>query len=283
MKNYTLLKIFTNPPLDDEFAAIFWAFNPAGITIEDSSISIYFDNESPITIDLIRQELENLKFSGLLTEFTIVSDSIENKNWNQEWQQNLRVIHVSENVTIKPTFREYIPKNDNEIVIEIDPKMAFGTGEHETTRLVVSLLEKYSKDKNFVLDAGCGSGVLAIASVKLGAEKALAFDNDEWCTENCLENFVINGVTESIEYRCCEINSITESNFDLIIANIQKNVLIPLLNEFKVRLLQNGLLILSGLLKTDFEEINFIYSNAGFKLLEHLSENEWIALVYKLE
>jgi len=160
--------------------------------------------------------------------------------------------------------------------------MSFGTGEHQTTRLIIRLLEKHTPKNGFVLDAGTGTGVLAIASILLGATYAIGFDNDEWCLLNAQENVETNKLTEKIEIRLCEISSIPEDNFDLILANIQKNILLPIAHELKKRLRPSGKLILSGLLTTDFDAIIEKYSSIGFHLIERMDMDEWIALVLKL-
>jgi ribosomal protein L11 methyltransferase len=204
---------------------------------------------------------------------------LQNKNWNEEWEKNIQVIEVSDSIVIKPTFREY--NNDKgKLVLTIDPKMSFGTGEHATTKIMLRLIEKHMPKNSLVLDAGTGTGVLAIASVKLGAKKAIAFDNDEWCLENGLENAKLNGVQDQVEVLNCEAKDIAENNFDLILANIQKNVLLDLADDFKSRLKYNGVLILSGLLHVDEQDITEYYKAKKLKPIDKLQIDEWIGLVF---
>jgi len=175
-------------------------------------------------------------------------------------------------------FKNYSAK-DNEIVLTIDPKMSFGTGEHQTTKLILRLLEKYVQIKMKVLDVGSGTGILAIAAVKLGAEKVVAIDFDEICLENCKENCVLNNVEDSVEILTGEIDEVKKKDFDLVLANIQKNVLLEIAEKIKSKLNQNGVVILSGLLESDKTAIEEKYHLLGFKT-EHVAVmDEWIAIV----
>ena len=159
--------------------------------------------------------------------------------------------------------------------------MSFGTGEHQTTKLVLRLLEKYVKKGMNVLDVGSGTGILAIAAVKLGAEKAVAIDFDETCFDNCKENCLVNGVVNSVEVRTGEIKDLEKNNFDLILANIHKNVLIEIADEIKSRIKRNGIVILSGLLTSDQKDIKTKYHSLGFKTEQIEQMDEWIAVVLR--
>ncbi|MCH7974576.1 MAG: 50S ribosomal protein L11 methyltransferase, partial [Bacteroidetes bacterium] len=214
--------------------------------------------------------------------FTVKEEIIKNKNWNEEWEKNLKVVKISDRIVIKPSFREYEKKGD-ELVITIDPKMSFGTGEHATTRLVTLMLEKHLQKGDRVLDVGSGTGILTIAAVKLGAESALAIDNDDWCYENGKENCLLNNVESKIEIRNCEIAEVDEKNFPLIISNIQKNVLLSIAEEFMKRIKLNGTLILSGLLIEDKDDIVNKYNTVGFNLIDSKQMDEWMVLVFKSE
>jgi ribosomal protein L11 methyltransferase len=161
--------------------------------------------------------------------------------------------------------------------------MSFGTGEHQTTKLVLQFLEKNVKNGIKVLDVGSGTGVLAIAAVKLGAESAIAIDNDEWCCENGRENCRLNSVDKAVDVRLGEIKDIAGNNFDLITANIQKNILLDIAEEIKNRLKPGGLLILSGLLYNDEADIVKKYSSLNFEMLEKKSLDEWMAVKLRLQ
>ena len=172
-------------------------------------------------------------------------------------------------------------QNQNEIVLTLDPKMSFGTGDHQTTKICLMFIEKYLKPGMKVLDAGSGTAILGIAAAKLGAENVIAFDIDEWCYDNGIENTKLNDVSDKVEIRKCELKEIEEKDFDLIIANIQKNILLDLAEGFKTRIKQNGILILSGLLEMDRETIVSKYSEVGFKEIDFIQMDDWIGIVFK--
>jgi len=200
------------------------------------------------------------------------------KNWNELWEKGREVIRVSDKFVIKPTFKEYkaLP---GEIVLTIDPKMSFGTGEHQSTKLIIKLLEKYVRPGMRLLDVGSGTGILSIAAIKLGAAKAVAVDNDERCYENCIENCELNSVTGKVKIVKGEISDIKKDNFDLIIANIQKDVLLNIADQIIEKLKPDGITILSGLLVKDEKDIEQQYIKTGFEIVEIKLMDDWIAMV----
>lgn len=279
MKNFYVYKISTNPFNADLLSGILWEFDIAGVIEEDDRLKIFTAEDSNISIKAIENSLNKLKEHNLINSFRIEKEILEDKNWNELWEKSREVIRVSDRIVIKPSFKEY-KANENEIVLTIDPKMSFGTGEHQSTKLVLRLLDKYVKRGMKVLDVGSGTGILSIASVKLGAAKAVAVDFDEICLENCKENCSLNGVENSIEVLTGEIDIVKENNFDLILANIQKNVLIEIAEKIKSRLRENGKVILAGLLESDKKDIEKKYHSLGFRT-EHIEQmDEWIALVF---
>ncbi len=233
--------------------------------------------------NLLKNEIEDilkkLIEEKLINEYKIEENEFENKNWNEEWEKNLNIIKVTDKIVIKPSFKEYIRK-ENEIVLTIDPKMSFGTGEHQTTKLMLSLIEKYVKPGMKVLDVGSGTAVLAIASVKLGAEKAIAIDNDEICFENGIENCKQNNVGKKVEVKIGQLNDIEEDDFDLILANIQKNVILEIADDINKRLKRNGFVILSGLLVDDENDVDKKYTGTNFSFIEKKIMDEWMGLVF---
>jgi ribosomal protein L11 methyltransferase len=157
--------------------------------------------------------------------------------------------------------------------------MSFGTGHHESTRLILNLLPKYVKADTYWMDAGTGTGVLAIAAVKLGAKEVFAFDNDEWVRENVAENLQLNQVTEQqVPFAVCSLEDVQESGFDGIIANIHLVILQQFMPLFAQKLKNGAPLLLAGLLKTDKEAILNAASAHGFTLLEEITENEWMSI-----
>lgn len=272
--------IIKTDPFDPEILSGFlWDLNISGFTEEEESVSVFGD-KNQINKNDIETLLSELKENGLINSFDLYEAIIENKNWNEEWEKSWEVIRISDRIIIKPAFKNYEAKN-NEIVLVIDPKMSFGTGEHQTTKICLQLVEKFVEAGMNVLDIGSGTAILAIASVKLGAEKAIAIDNDQLCFENGIENVKQNSVDDSVQVRQGEIQSIIEKDFDLIIANIHKNVLIEISGEIMKRLKIGGKVILSGLLEADYKDINVVYSEIGFNQIDFIQLDEWIGVVYK--
>ncbi|MCH7826792.1 MAG: 50S ribosomal protein L11 methyltransferase [Bacteroidetes bacterium] len=281
-KYFRRYKIIAEPFNPEILSSILWEVDIKGISEEDNFLYVFASYDSKVNCNLIIKQLNKLKTEDLVENFTVKEKIIKNKNWNEEWEKNLKVVKISDRIVIKPSFKEY-EKKGNELVITIDPKMSFGTGEHVTTRLVTLMLEKHLQKGDRVLDVGSGTGILSIAAVKLGAESALAIDNDNWCYENGKENCLLNNVESKIEIRNCEIAEVDEKNFPLIISNIQKNVLLSIAEEFMKRIKLNGTLILSGLLIEDKDDIVNKYNTLGFNLIDSKQMDEWMVLVFKSE
>lgn len=279
MKSYKEFIITAEPFNAEILCSILWELNIDGINEEVNCIKVFAQDES-VTVQLIEDELNHLIENKLLREFSVQENFIVEKNWNEEWEKSREVVRVSEKIVIKPTFKEYDAK-ENEVVLTLDPKMSFGTGDHQTTKICLLFIEKYLKPKMKVLDAGSGTAILGIAAAKLGAEVVIAFDNDEWCFDNGIENTQLNDVNDKVEIRKSELKDIEEKDFDLIIANIQKNILLELAEGFKTRIKSNGILILSGLLEMDREAVLEKYFSCGFSEIGFLKMDEWIGIVFQ--
>ena len=280
MKHFKEFIITAMPFEIDVISGALWNLDIDGITEEEDCLKVYADKKKDIDDLEIVFALERLVEYKQILEFKVEEHLVEQKNWNKEWEKGINVIHVSDKIVIKPTFKKYKAK-PGEIVITIDPKMSFGTGEHQTTKLVLHELEKEIKGDEKVLDVGSGSGILSIAAIKLGAASAIAIDNDEWCYDNAWENAELNVVVNKIDIKTGEINGVEEKDFDLIIANIQKNVLLKIADEISKRVKPNGKIILSGLLAKDEKDINEKYGELGFEMTSKNQMDEWIALVFQ--
>jgi len=279
MRSFFEITIETDPFNAEELCGLVWELQPLGIVELDHSIIASFETDDSLD-EKVKNFLHLLVEREFINFFDYSIKEIEDINWNEEWEKNLKVIKVTDRIVIKPSFREYFPTPD-EIVLTIDPKMSFGTGEHQTTKLMLSMCEKYVKPKTRVLDVGTGTGVLAIASVLLGADYALGIDNDEWCYENALENIDQNHVYGKVEFRLAEISNIAENNFDVLLANIQKDVLLIIAKEIAEKVKAGGMVILSGLLFTDEFDIVECYTKLGFSFVVKMQLDEWITLMFK--
>jgi ribosomal protein L11 methyltransferase len=273
--------IITSAPFNpDLISGLLWTLGITGINEEENRIEAFTDSKMSVTKDEIKSLLQKLISEKLIVSFSIEEELGEIRNWNEEWEKKLRVIEVSDKIVVKPSTKAYNTKKD-QVIIEINPKMSFGTGEHQTTKLMLLALEKYIKKGMKILDVGTGTGIIAVASIKLGAASAVGIDIDEWSYLNAKENCILNKVESEIEIMLTEVNGLKEKNFDLVAANIQKNTLLEIAEDLKHRIRENGILILSGLLEEDQQEILSAYSNLQFRLLEIMKMDEWTALVFK--
>ena len=278
MKPYNVFKIYSKPFQPDLISGLLWEMEITGITEEENYLIVFADEEADVNEERIKKYLEKLKSEKLLNDYSIASELLPEKNWNELWEKGREVMRVSDKFVIKPTFKEY-KTQPGEIVLTIDPKMSFGTGEHQSTKLIIKLLEKYVHPGMRLLDLGSGTGILSIAAIKMGAAEAVAVDKDERCYENCNENCELNSVTGKVKIVKGEIFDLKEDNFDLIIANIHKDVLLGIADQIREKIKLNGIVILSGLLIKDEKDIEQHYTETGFETVETDAMDEWIAIV----
>ncbi len=231
-------------------------------------------------------ESVNQRLSAWLGEqsdggWQIVDEEIvAERNWNEEWEKTIRSLTVGR-FFIHPTWTDEVPPQDC-IPLVIDPKMAFGTGYHETTRLLLRLLPDHVRPGDRVLDMGTGTGILAIAALRLGAGGALGIDIDPWCYDNALENARLNAVSDRLEIRIGSTEQIPpDARYDLILANINRNILLDMAGILAGYLAPGGILMLSGILEEDVDAISTHPACAAMERLAQGAENEWRALVYR--
>jgi ribosomal protein L11 methyltransferase len=280
MKNYKEFKITISPLNIELVSGLFWQLDIDGINESDNGLVVFADAQKKINRTDIENILNTILSEKLIESFSIEEGIVEDRNWNEEYEKNVRVIEVTDRIVIKPSFKEYTPK-ENQIIVAIDPKMSFGTGEHATTKLVLQFLEKYVNKGAKVLDIGSGTGVLGITAALLGANKAIGIDNDEWCLLNGTENIKLNHIEDKVEIRLAEIDQVIENEFDLIVANINKHILLDIAGDIKAKIKKTGTLILSGLLITDETEITTKYVSLGFSKVASNQMDEWCALIFR--
>ncbi len=265
------------PAILEELSAYFFAMGCQGINELESSFQLFFYEED--FTDSTREKLFSLLNSKGI-DVQIVFNKIEAENWNESWKENFKIFQVGQKIIVKPDWENYTAKK-NETVITIAPKMAFGTGHHETTQLILELMENRINPGMSVLDAGTGSAILAIYAALKGAGTIVAFDNDPDAIENAAENCALNAVSSKINLHCNDLSMITKKEYDLIVANINRNILLQLATPFLDYIIPGGLLILSGLLTTDFDDILKKYNEAGWHLLKSKQKGEWMAILMK--
>ncbi len=209
-----------------------------------------------------------------LVDASINVEMLPAENWNAKWEATIQPLPVGPFV-IAPTWAELEAEHKEKHLILIDPKMSFGTGFHESTRLALRLMDGVIKTGDNVLDAGTGTGVLSIAALKLGAGSALGFDYDMLAVESAQDNGVLNGVDDRFEVRECTVEAIPEVGFEVILANMISSRLAPIVPQLPKKLTSGGRLILSGMLKTERDMMLTILTDAGLETVDEASENDW--------
>ena len=235
------------------------------------------------TVKKINADLETLKKNCegniAVGSLETVKRIVDGDDWIEIWRKHYRPIELG-NVLICPAWIKQEPKK-GQISVIIDSNMAFGTGEHETTSMVLSLMQDYVKNAETVIDVGTGSGILGIAAAKLGAKKVFMTDIDYVAVKSAAHNCEINGVSDKCEV--CLNNLLDDKNVvgDLVLANITADVLLILAEELPQRVKGGGTLIMSGIIKSRVDEVVKKYTSIGFTLEKRRDEGEWVALVMK--
>lgn len=211
-------------------------------------------------------------------EISFSFELIPDQNWNAVWEADYPTVTIDKKCIVRAPFHKIEP-GEYDLDIQINPQMSFGTGHHETTYLVLSMMLKMDLKNTALLDMGSGTGVLAIAASKLGAAHVVAIDNEEWAFKNTIENVALNNVDIHVQ----KAESIPQDsvNYDVILANINKNVLMQLMPSFGTHLKVNGTLILSGFFQSDIDEIAANASKYSLELRNKEIKNSWAALELK--
>lgn len=225
-----------------------------------------YDSESIRSI--LRQYSDQIKSHEVIL--------VPRQNWNKNWEESYEPIIVDDRCAVVASFHKLSKKYDYEVVI--DPKMSFGTGHHETTHQMISNLLTLETEGKSVLDAGCGTGVLAILASKLGANKVVAIDIDDWAVENSNENTLVNSC-DTIEVKLGTVKE-EHQQFELILANINKNVLVEESSKYCSLLQKNGKLLISGFYQSDGRELIQIFENLGLTVQNQTIRNNWSCILF---
>lgn len=213
--------------------------------------------------------------------YEVYTSELNTDSYKDEWKKSFHTTKITENIVVNPSWEEYEQK-DNEIVIHIDPAMAFGTGTHETTALCIELLEKYARGDS-LLDLGCGSGILMLIAKKLGYKKVVGIDIDENCLEVVKDNFLKNDISSGYKVYIGDIKKYSFEKFSVIVSNILVDVLEKILPNIIQSMTDSTYVIFSGILQEKRDSFISYANEYGLELVDEKIKNKWIGLVFKLK
>ena len=204
----------------------------------------------------------------------------DDEDWANNWKKYYKPLEIGEKLAIVPEWEAY--DNDKRIVIKINPGMAFGTGTHESTYMCLELLERYVKKDDEIFDIGCGSGILAIAGLKLGAKRALAVDIDDKCIDASHENADLNNLEDKMDIKKGNLLDVVKGRADLIVSNIIAEIIVDEIKNLKNHMDKGGIFITSGIIKERRQMVIDALKENGFKIIDELEKNNWVAIVGRL-
>lgn len=259
----------------EKLSPVLFALRATGLVEEPSALSAYFEGPAFDSGDEIQSVLSDRLDPSLAVAIT----RIPVEDWDTAWKKNFKPIRASRRIVVRPSWETYRRKK-NDIVVIIDPKMSFGTGTHESTRLALQLSEKYVARGMRVLDIGTGTGILAIAAAKLGARRVYACDVEEPSIHNARENFRRNRCREKMSLKLGSLAHLPKTwpaTYSVILANIQRTVIVDLLPAICARLAPGGMLITAGLLKEETETMRRAFQTHGLLEKTMRTDGEWAA------
>lgn len=248
---------------------------------EETKIMAYFSEEEtnlPEKIAVIKEKIRNLTEFGLsIGSGTVELSNVNQEDWESAWKQYFKPVHVTDRIVVKPEWEEYSPQ-EGEIVIEIDPGMAFGTGTHETTSMCINQIEKNLKSGDTVIDIGSGSGILSMAAVLLGAEKATGVDLDPVAVRVALENVELNNLQDKIDILHGNLTDVIREKADIVVANIMADIILILLEDVREFIKDDGLFISSGIIQEKRAAVEARLLEKNFSIVEVETKGEWCAI-----
>ena len=310
---FTELTIHTTAEGSELIADVLWHYTNYGVAISDVNDIIalqrdksmywdYMDDSLKVGGDVlvkafipldstqklipkIRTDIEECKArGGIFIKFGTLEMTqriVEGDDWIEIWRKHFRPIHIGERIVVCPEWIEYEPQK-GERVVKLDSNMAFGTGEHETTAMCLKLLQHYLTPESVCIDVGCGSGILGISAIKLGARKAYLTDIDEIAVKSATHNAKINGVDDKIKVVRADLLSDADIKGDIVLANITGEILVRLATTIRNYLNYTGIVILSGIIESRLEMVINAFKAQGLKLQKKIREGEWYALAFEL-
>jgi len=252
---------------------------------EDVLVKAYFKNDMSVqeVLLLVGEKLAELKRFDMgfdIGSLELEHQNVQEQDWAENWKKYYKPFRAGERLVIKPSWESYEEK-EGDLVLELDPGMAFGTGTHETTFMCMEQLEKYVTPGCKTIDVGCGSGILGLAAAKLGSSDVLAIDLDELAVKVAAENTVKNGLADKVRVVHGDLLEKADEMADVIVANIIADVICFLCGPAKKHLLEGGTFICSGIIREREQDVQDALSAAGYVVCNRLDKGSWVCLAAK--
>ncbi|MGG7323428.1 50S ribosomal protein L11 methyltransferase [Clostridium baratii] len=304
------VKVLTTSEAVEPISGIFYTLDCKGVSIEDPNdilgreqgpltwdfadinvlehkgeyavVKGYFSDEDNIdeVVTYVKEKVKEIKDMGFdVGRGEVLVEKTHEEDWANNWKKYYKPSKVGEKIVVKPIWEDYEKKGD-ELVVELDPGMAFGTGDHETTRMCIQALEKYVEKDSTVFDVGTGSGILAIAAAKLGAKKAVGVDLDPVAVESAKENVSYNNL-DNIEVLYGNLVEVIEGKADIVVANIIAEIICILIDDVKRVLKQGGMFITSGIIHERVKMVTDKLEESGFEVIKVNKDGEWNCIIAK--
>lgn len=272
--NYIETRLTLNPEYIEILMAELAEIGYESFVESNDGISAYIP-ETDFDLEALQQLVERYQ---PLTEIGMEYEQLETKNWNEEWERNYQPIEVAGKIRVRASYHTPDPSFEYDIVI--DPKMSFGTGHHETTTLVMEQQLSLDQRDKSVLDVGSGTGILAILAEKLGANRLTAFDIEEWAYLNAVENAAMNGCTHIHVFQGT-IDDCSPDTYDIVLANINRNILLQEIPTYVTFLAPGGTLMVSGFYEFDIADIVQKAEEVNLRLVTQKTLNQWAVLRFE--
>ena len=301
------VQIKTKEELEEVISNLLYEFGSTGLTIEDprdildlsqSKTDWDFIDDSLIKVDFegivikgyfsecegLDQKINEIKkiveenYAYDIFEEIVTIKEVDDNDWAESWKKYYKPKKIGNKILIKPSWEEYTPEQDD-IIIELDPGMAFGTGTHETTIMCTEAIEKYIKPNDIVYDIGCGSGILSIAAAKLGANKVLGIDLDELCVKVSNENIKLNNVEDKVEIKKGNLLDVVQGKANIIVSNIIAEIIAGMTKKLKDYLEDGGIFITSGIIVQKVDIVKDALKENGFTILDVKQMNDWCCII----
>ncbi|WP_242860849.1 50S ribosomal protein L11 methyltransferase [Defluviitalea phaphyphila] len=253
--------------------------------MEEVLIKAYIPEDNPYEekIIQIQEKLNNIKQFLDIGKGTIEIEKIDEERWVNSWKKYYKPIKIGKNIIIKPTWEEYIPKCKDEIIVEMDPGMAFGTGTHETTSMCIEALEQFISKGDIIFDIGCGSGILGISAAKLGAKKVIGVDLDPNAVKVAKNNVKLNKVDNIMKVYEGNLLDVITEKANIVVANIIADIIIEISKNVFKFLKPKGFFISSGIIKSRLSEVKETIINNNFDIINIYEKGEWCAIIAQMK